>query len=153
MTSPLTTWMDTMKTAWEAKTPTSDGSSIAFAFIDDLIEERGNGQHRQLIWGRPQNADIEAEAASQLRWSITATLFLHRNDRTQEAFHKACANEVNDLFVAYSAAVWGAGVYEAVLGDITSDDNADETPVRAGGVRRSLVARYHFPFSVLVGAS
>ena len=53
MASKVNSAMATIQTAIEALTPVSDGSAAVYAFIDDFVEERGNGQHRQLIWDMP----------------------------------------------------------------------------------------------------
>lgn len=144
--------MTTIQTRFEALTPSSDGTTVPYAVIDTMVEERGNGQHRQFLWGRPQLGSIVGEGSGvQVDWKIDLHFFLARNNRTQDAFARTIALEVSDLIKNYSAATsWGsAGVLEVILDNFDVEDVILDHPNLAAGIHKSLIARVNFHFRVL----
>ncbi len=153
MTSPLATWMETLRSTWEATTPTSDGSSISYRVVDDFVEERGNGQHRQIFFGVPESGEPIAETPIQLEWKIDVYLILQRRDRTHFAFRQAIAHGISDLVKAWSNVTnWGSSsILEAILDTPTTEfPENGELEHLSGGIRGSgQTARIRFPFRVL----
>lgn len=150
----LQNWKDAMEARWVALTPPTDGSGLNYRFIDSLIEERGLGQHRELIWRVARSAHVVSEPVPtiQLEWAVPCELFLHRNDRTYEAFASAIEDEAADLYVQWSGTTaLGSGVLEGNLDRFEVREVEPERPSRSGGVPRYEVARIIFYFRVLTG--
>lgn len=156
--SNLAYFKSAVKTAWEALTPASDGSSAAYRFVDDFVEERGNGQHRALLWRAPRRGRLMGEHAEQVEWTQPCELYLWRtppgqDDRTYDAFAAAVAAEATDLlqtFSRLSASAFNAAVLEPILDDMTIVEREPVRPPGTGGVPRARVAVVTFNFRVLV---
>lgn len=151
MTANLRNALTNLEAQWVAVTPVDDGSGLSYRFIDDLIEERGYGQHRELIWTAPNAGPIVQEDPIAFDWSMSCELFLHRNDRTLAAFYRVIADEVVDLVNAFSEITsWGSGVLEAHLDSVDTEVDAPRRVKRAGGISRAVIAIERFNFRFLV---
>lgn len=152
MASRLDNFVAVLSTAWEAVSPTDDGTATTYRQIDTLDEERGNGQHREFQWTEPTRARLMSEATLQLEWQVSAEVFLHRGTRTRSEFRRAISHDVLDLQRAFSQLTnLGAGVIEVVLDDVQIEAGSSPTKPRAGGARRAAVVRVVFPFRALIG--
>lgn len=154
MPSVIETFQDTLAATFEAVVPADDGSGLAYRFVDTLTEERGNGQHRELVWSVPTTPEPMSRLRRLLEWQIRATLFLHRRDRTLEQFRRAVGGEINDLHRAWFRRLplgWGsARVRSPILDPPTAEESTSTAKPRAGGVlEASTVVRVTFPFRVL----
>lgn len=147
-----------VETVVTALVPASDGTALAYRFIDDLVEERGNGQHRELIWRMAKNARLAAEHEEQNDWTVALELFIHRTppgrpDRTYRAFCDAVEAEATDIELAFSrmgGAQFNPTSVGAVLDGFVIAEREPERPAGAGGVPRYRVAVVTFNFRVLV---
>lgn len=156
--SALEHFKTAIEDVWEALVPASDGSSSTYRFIDDFVEERGNGQHRELLWRMARAAVLEAEHEEQQTWTIACELFVHRTppgqpDRTYRAFAAAVEGEATALMLAFSrmgAAEFNAAVLTPVLDNFQVREREPPRPPGAGGVPRARVAVVTFNFRVLV---
>ena len=152
----LQNWKDAMETRWTALSPPDDSSSLNYRFIDSLIEERGHGQHRELIWRVARSASIISESGStiELEWSVPCELFIHRRDRTYEAFASAVEDEASNLVAYWSGlTALGSGVWNGNFDRFEIREIEPERPARAGGIPRYEVARVTFFFRVHTGES
>lgn len=156
--SALEHFKTAVEATWEALAPASDGSSSAYAFVDDFVEERGNGQHRELLWRMARAAALEAEHEEQLTWTIACELYLHRTppgqpDRTYREFAAAVEAEATALVLAFSrmgSAEFDASVLIPVLDNFQVREREPVRPPGAGGLPRARVAVVTFNFRVLV---
>lgn len=139
----------TIQTAIEAHPPIADGSTAAYDFVDDFVEERGSGKHRQLVWDG--NADQEiADVLYQTSWTLDLVLYLLRRNRTLQAFKAAVNNESADLRkLVDELGALGTDVLEAEVLPTTIDFGGMEDAQNAGGVQQNKLARIHFGFRVL----
>lgn len=145
----LATFKSDTETAWEALSPTDDGTSDAYDFVDDLVEERGGGLHRQLIWGPIDSASIQSQTQTQNLYELECYLFLRRNDRTLAAFRTACEEEAIDLQLEQEGISYSAGVFDPVLEGWSVEEVDPPSVSRSGGVPRVETARIIFKFNVL----
>lgn len=133
--------------------PDPDGG-LAYRWIDTFTEERGLGQHREMLWGRPVRLAPQSRVSRMVEWELRARLFLHRRDRTERAFGVALSHEIDGLDRAYRRRLslgWGdPNIHSAVLDTIETEDVQPSPTRRAGGVRAPLVAVVTFPFRVLI---
>ncbi len=150
--------LDRIVAVLEALTPpvSDGGSKAAYTFIDDFVEERGNGQHRELFWRMPVAFPHEHATPLTLRWAITLDLFLHRRapgapDRTHDAFLRAVAQEAEEVLHAMSEITnWlNANVVEVVHDDGTIETIEGPQPARAGGISTNHVVRVSFPMAII----
>lgn len=154
MAANLENWKSAMQTAIEDLTPTVDGSGVtAYAFIDDLIEERGQGGHRSLLWRMSSGFETISETPLEPEWRVPLWLFIHRNDRTYAAFATAVEDEIADIALEWqNLNALGTNVKEAILDRVEVEEDEPEPHSRAGGkVPRQEVARIRFEFRVLTG--
>lgn len=152
MAANLQNWKDAMETAIVGLTPTDDSSSLNYRFIDSLEEERGHGRHRELLWRVAASSEIRGETPLELGWLVPLELYIHRNDRTYEAFASAVEDESVDLVLAWSGMTsLGTGVWHAGFIGFEVEEVEPERPARAGGVPRYEVARITFTFDVHTG--
>lgn len=150
----LQNWKDAMETRITGMTPPTDGSSLNYRFIDSLIEERGHGQHRELLWRTARSARVISESGStiELEWAVPMQLFLHRNDRTYEAFASAIEDESADIAFRWSGTTaLGTGVWNANFDRFEVREIEPTTKTRAGGVPMYEVAVVTFYFRVHTG--
>jgi hypothetical protein len=161
MPSLLPTFQSTLATVWAAVVPSDQESPatpdplLRYRVIYTLDEERRNGGHREILWGRAQMLGNQARGIRLIEWSIEAYLFLHRRDRPDLEFGQALNNEIQDLHSAYWARIpsgWGnVAIRHAVLDQVSTETNTGTPRARAGGARlTSTVARVTFPFRVLI---
>jgi len=151
----LQNFKDAVQTAWEALTPAVDGSGLAYRFVDDLVEERGNGQHRQLMWRMARQMEIRLEVALETRWIVVCEAYFARAPlgvvRTYAAACTAIEGEVQALVAEFlQLPNLGTNVAEAVL---TNVDIPEEAPERdrsglGAGLPQDVVWRARFTFSV-----
>ena len=154
MAANLQNWKNAMEPVMVALSPTNDGSGLSYRFIDSLAEERGHGQHRELLWRVARSARIIAESTAtvELEWAVPCELFLHRNDRTYEDFATAVEDEAVDLTLAWSRlTALGTGVWNANFDRFEVREVEPERPARAGGIPKYEVARVTFFFRVHTG--
>jgi hypothetical protein len=152
MAANLENGLSAVEPAWTAHTPLADGSALSYRFVDTLIEERGDGQHREIIWELPQRGVIVAESPIRVEWSIDCRLFLHRRDRDLDAFRVAVGHEAIALVRSYSnLSALGTGVYEAHLDGFDVESEPAHPHPRSGGIERGRVARVIFHWRFLVG--
>ena len=152
----LQNWKDAMEAQIVATTAANDGSSLSYRFIDSLIEERGHGQHRELIWRVARSARIISESGStiELEWSVPMQLFLHRRDRTYEAFASAVEDEAADLVFRWSTlTALGSGVWNGNFDRFEVREIEPAAKTRAGGVPMYEVAVVTFFYRVHTGES
>lgn len=157
MPSTLQNFKTEVETAFAGASPESDGGSLAYRFIDDFVEERGGGRHRELIWELAQVSRTVGEHAEQREWELPLVLFIHRKvddttERTLDAFRTAVENEATALALVYNRLTdLGTGVLEGELVDFTTEEIAEQETrgPRAGGVPRVTLARVTFNFRVL----
>ncbi len=150
----LQNWKNAMETSWIAITPPNDGSGLDYRFIDSFEEERGMGRHRELIWRAARSARIIAESTAtvELEWSVPCEMFLHRNDRTYEAFVSAVEDEAVYITAGWSRlTAFGSGVWNANFDRFEIREVEPERPSRAGGVPKYEVARVTFFFRIHTG--
>ena len=141
-----------VESAFTAATPPVDGSALAYRFIDSFVEERGDGQHRELLWSRPRRVRVSDIGRPNREFAIDCALFLARRDRTEDIFADAIEEEVRVLIDRFdNTTALGAGVYEGVMDDVEIEEVTATRRTRSGGVPRSVFARVRFPFRVLVG--
>lgn len=163
--SALVAWMDTVEATIEAVTPNAthgDTTATPYHFIDSLDTERGDGQHRQLIWqGGTWTGEVISQFEEQQRWSIQLELFIlkspNRIERTISQLMRACVTEANDIILAHNAVTaLGAGgaVHRSKIDRVTIEtrEPVRAPPPQSGGVKRSMVRVITFFFSVEVGA-
>lgn len=155
MASKVNSAMATIQTAIEALTPVSDGSAAVYAFIDDFVEERGNGQHRQLIWDMPTTWRAGDVVETRERTLQSFSLFLFRTptgigNRTQLAWINAVHSEVAHIHrTIEQITVWGdADVLEVLFVDAEAEDVSPDRPNQSGGIHRPLVARITFNLDI-----
>jgi len=148
--------MDTLRTQIQALVPVTDGSSAVYRFVDDLVEERGNGQHRELAWNMPTTSGPFDTGETRELTSISFSLFLHRMppgiaERTQYAWIQAVNSERAHIHRTINGInSWGdANVLEVIYRGCEAEDGSISDPAVAGGVHRSLVARLTFTIDVL----
>lgn len=155
MATALQAFKDALKTTWEALTPPSDGSGVAYTFVDALNEERGNGRHRQALWRMASRLEPRLEVALETRWTVVCEVFFARAPlgvvRTYATAAALVEEEVQGLVAAQLQMVsLGTGVTEAVLVDVSIPE---ETPEResagmGGGLPQDVVWRARFTFQV-----
>ena len=155
MGTVLANFKAAVESRWESITATVDGSGRNYRFIDTFDEERGYGQHRQLIWRLATTNSTVSEHEEQREWSLTCELFLARNigERTYEAYVNAVEGEATDLALSFNRmaeAALGAGVRWASLDRFALDETQPVRAHRAGGVPMPQIARVTFFFRVLV---
>lgn len=155
MAATLQAFKSALQTTWEALTPPSDGSGLGYAFVDDLNEERGNGQHRQVLWRMASRLEPLLEVALETRWTVVCEVFFQRAPlnvvRTYAAAATAVEEEVQGLVAAQlQMNNLGTGVTEAVLVDVSIPEETPERE-RAGmgaGLPQDVVWRARFTFQV-----
>ena len=150
----LQNWKDAMEARFTGMTPPNDGSSLNYRFIDSLTEERGHGQHREMLWRATRGAKVISESGqhTELEWVVPLQLFMHRRDRTYEAFASAVEDEAADLTFRWSGTTaLGTGVWNANFDRFEVREIEPEAKSRAGGVPRYEVAIVTFIFRVHTG--
>lgn len=154
--SKLNTWMDALQSVWESTTPPNDASRTAYASIDSLDEERGEGRHRQFIFLPPDDVAYESTNHLSAKWSVDVVVFIDRNNRTQRVFAYAVADEITTLHQAWTNVDSNGWTDPAIMcelrGPVTVEYLAlDSQKPRSGGLANRLVARVTFPFFVTTG--
>ena len=151
--------LDKIVSTIEALTPpvSDNGTKTAYAFIDTLVEERGHGQHRELLFTMPDGLEHEHSTPLTLRWRLEMQLFLHRrppgtSGRTHDSFLRAVSQECEEVLSAMSEITNydNANVVEVLHdGGISIEGVQGERPTRAGGVQIDEVVVVTFPLTIV----
>ena len=146
--------MSTIVTQLEGLTPVSDGSTATYSFVDDLIEERGNGQHRELRWNLPESSGPHDTTETREVTEFGFTLFLHRtptgqSERTQYVWIQAINNERAQIHRTINGiSTWGdSDILEVIYRGCETEDVTPARGNQSGGVHRPLVAALTFNLS------
>jgi hypothetical protein len=152
MPANLENFKTVVEAAWVGATPEVDGSGLLYRFVDTIVEERGNGNHRELCWKPAQLSQVVAQTPEQMEWLIQCELYLDRRNRTLRAFQTAVESESTELGVIFNGlTALGTSVWEAELMGFNSLLREPERRDRSGGISKATFAVVLFNFRVLVG--
>lgn len=155
MPSPIQAWKAAVEAEIVALVPESDGTASVYDFIDDLIDERGDGQHRKAIWRLARSVDEESTHYTQRRWVVPLEVFIHRQPTaTYETTIARAENEANAIMDAHNAMTsFGTDVLATEILSVAFDEPEPRDPPRSGGIPKLHVITIRFLFSVLAGTA
>lgn len=156
--TPTTTFREAVTAVIVALAPAfNDSSGLLFREVDDFIEEKGNGRHREFVWRNAKKAALVSEHEEQFEWSpMMLELVLYRTppgraDRTYKTFVNAVECDAVQIAKAISrmgSAQFPTTTREPELVGFEIEEREFEKP-KDGLIPRPKLAVVRFNFKLL----